>query len=450
MKRFVLLIMFGLLWGCSASVVEVVDDKVVEPPKVVIPESEVEEPLKIEQVEDGPEVVEDVTEEPVDEEIEESIPNYVTTDSYKLLPPESCRIQNVRQNQQAAIGFPIPTNRIPSVGDINVQVIFVDFPDFEGTRTQQQRQDFVDNYASRIQRFYDAQSFGRVQFSFNVYPEFIRIPERARDLKLTWQFGPSGLQFVMKESVRLSNSNINYADIDILMVILNPDIPFEFANASIASLSLNGGIPSREKVIHNAMILGGDTFLNGYSIAAHEIGHLFGLYDLYNFTEDESELTKFLGVFDFMNYAPPHYQYGDNRDMMGWQRLLLDWITLDQVRCVDSSVPSKTTHQLLPVHLDEEGEKLVIVRLSIYKAMVIEVKDRNRYCEVCNGGIYISIADSYQGNGAGPLRLLRPDHSQDKWLRDAYLSIGQSLRYENITVEIIDHFSTPIIQINVD
>jgi M6 family metalloprotease-like protein len=264
------------------------------------------------------------------------------------------------------------------------------------------------------------------------------------------------LDYVVQESIRLVDPDVDFTDVDMVIVFLNPDINETLADVSPALVQNQGGIvQTNEGVIYNATLIAGDGIRIGYPVLAHEMGHLFGLMDLYKFSLSRTTSSldvirqfEYVGVFDFMSLANPN-QSGDNRDMLGWQRFLLDWITEDQVRCLNPYVSGVTTHSLIPTHVDQDWYKVVVVPFNRTLALVLEIKAQNPYCEACQGGLYAYVVDSYFESGNGPIRMLRPDHSMEALFLDAFLSEGQSLRYENLIIEVLKQGDISYIQITV-
>ena len=374
-----------------------------------------------------------------------------------FLPMEVCRLENVYVNQTLMVGFPLSPYRIPSKGKVNVKVVVVDFPDVPGVMSEEELDDFFAAYEEGVSSFFAVQSFGQVEFRFSRHPGFVRIPERASDLSLTRSQQRRDLDYVVKESIRLVDPLVDFTEIDLVIVFLNPAITEELADVSPALVQNHGGlVPTNEGAVYNATLIAADGMRVGYPILAHEMGHLFGLMDLYKFTRFPSNSTldvlrqyEYVGVFDFMNVANPS-SFGDNRDMLGWTRFQLDWITEDQVRCVNPYVKGTTTHPLVPTHVDSDGAKMVVIPFNRSQALVLEIKAPNRYCEVCQGGLYTYVVDSYFENGNGPIRMVRPDHSTDGLFQDAYLREGQVLRYQNLIIDVLQQGDTSYIQITVD
>jgi len=366
----------------------------------------------------------------------------VESEKSNLIDPEFCKIRSAREGEVITTGFPIPNYRIPSKGEVNVQAFFIDFPDYKGTRTTSQLNSFFTTYSQGIDSFFTTQSYNKLKFKWNLHPGFITLDENFYDFDLTRLnlSGSNDLDYILRSAIDISDELIDYNGIDFIIVFLNPDIPEKLADVSPAwPLDENWAIVTNEGKIYNATFIAGDAVTIGYSIMAHEIGHLFGLDDLYNFrwyennpTNDYMRLYMFTGYYDLMSYA--FGTKGENYELLGWSKFLLDWITEDQVRCLDASKASLTTHQLVSNHLVSSYEKLVVVRLSNTKALVFEVKSLNSYCALCKGGVYTYIVDSSIASGAGPIRMLKPEHSKEEYFEDSYLSKDQSLVYERIKI----------------
>lgn len=448
MKRIALIVLIGLLWGCSASVMDWIEEPSVSQPEVDDFDLIIEEPVDYNDLE--------VTEKEIEfEEVKEHTDDNLVVLS-GMLPVSLCRLENRVPGRNVMAGFPFSPYRLPSSGILNVQVIFVDFPDYEGVLSDLELLEFFESYIQGIIEFYEFQSFGRLQFSFSVHPDFVRVPFPTSELSLN-RSNQRDLDYVLRESIRLADPHVDYSDVDMVIVFMNPDIPEEVANVSPAwPMNGNQGFRTREGTFYNATLIAADAVRIGYPIIAHEIGHLLGLVDLYNFNwlannpeRDWLRQFDFVGVFDFMNWADPN-QYGDNRDMLSWQRYLLDWITDEQVRCVDPKTPFITTHELIASHLNEQAYKVIVVPFDRQRALVVEVKSENQYCSACSGGVYTYVVDLNYENGFGPIRMIRPDHSSHPLFLDAYLREGQMLTYENVTIEVLSEQTSTVIQVKIE
>jgi len=384
--------------------------------------------------------------EPVEEEELSTVIDITSRED--LAPVEICRLITRNVNEPTTAGFPIPQERISSTGVVNVQVFFIDFDDYQGVRSNEELQFFMDDYIAEIDDYYRTQSYERLTFNWQLHPGYVRMNEQFYDYNFKRQrmdgtYQSNDLDYIIRSAITQSDSVIDYTGVEFIIVFLNPDIPEELADVSPAwPMMRNGGFVTNEGTIYNATFIAGDGVRIGWSTIAHEIGHLLGLDDLTdhewqkdNPTNDWFRQFVYVGIFDIMAMTP-HPMWGDNSEFLGWHKYLLDWITNDQVRCLDASMPSETTHRLIPNHHISDEEKLIVIQINPQVAIVSEVKAFNPSCEKCKGGLYTYLVNTSNRNGNGPIRMIRPEHSIDQFFEDAYIEIGQSLSYENILITV--------------
>jgi M6 family metalloprotease-like protein len=379
---------------------------------------------------------------------EKNTPTYEVSDPSLAENPDFCKIAS-KTPWSTSVGFPISDNRINNNGVINVQVIFLDFPDLEGTRTKDQLLDFFEIYSLGVNDFFERQSQSKVTFDWRIHTEFIRIPDllSSLNLKREYIYAADDVDKTLRKGITISDSVIDYTDIDMVVVVINPDVPKDIANISPAwPLVYPWGIKTEEKTIYNATFLASDGFNpKGHTTVSHEIGHLFGLADLYKYdwlednpTGNYNKVIQFLGIFDFMNFAfTDYYGKGDNRDMMGWQKWQLSWIEDSQVVCLDANKPFKSIQILTPVSDSIDGNKIIIIKLSESKVIVIEKRSKNIYCELCSGGIYTYTVDSTIEGGKGPIKMIRPSNSTMELFEDAFINQDEYLNFENINIKVL-------------
>ena len=375
----------------------------------------------------------------------------------ELALPEICRVRDATQEivfDDVAVGFPLPPSRTSTTGELRVKVIFIDFPDFEGTRSAEELAGFFEDYVEGVDDYFTTQSFNQLRFVWDVHPGFIRMEDNFYDYTFARQvYGKENdLDYIVQRAVFISDPYVDYSDVDIVVVFLNPDVPEHLADVSPAwPLNPTNAIATEEGPVLNLTFIAGDGVRIGWYTLAHEIGHLLGLMDLYNYLwqqENPSDpLTQaniFMGLFDMMSFGTDS-PWGNNTELLGWNKYLLNWINEDQVRCLDASIPSTTVHLLEPNHIDSSNEKIIATKITDTMILISEVKDKNPYCTRCRGGVYSYIVDTTILNGLGPIRMLLPEHSEKELYEDAYLSQGQTLTYQNITIEHLGTFEGKVV-----
>jgi uncharacterized repeat protein (TIGR02543 family) len=118
--------------------------------------------------------------EPVqEEEVSESLIGITSRDD--LAPVEICRLISTTGNTPTKVGFPLPEERLSSIGELNVQVFFIDFNDYQGVRSNEELEAFVDDYIEGIDNFYSTQSYGRLTFNWQLHPGYVRMNEQFYD-----------------------------------------------------------------------------------------------------------------------------------------------------------------------------------------------------------------------------------------------------------------------------
>lgn len=257
------------------------------------------------------------------------------------------------------------------------------------------------------------------------------------------------------ETMEIADDQVDFSDISMVLIFLDPELSVIYERLSLTSFSLPGNDPliTDEGNIYNFQLVPNDPFADSDKINygfIHSIGHHLGMTDLYNrnWENDYLEQLDFVGVFDLMNWASTR-DFGNNLELFGWSKYLLGWIDDSQVRCVSNSVVSTSTHYLVPNHVSSEQDKLIVIPLSQYRALVVEVKAPNQFCEECSGGVYTYLINSEEGSGAGQIQLLRPEISDERFFQDAYLSEGESISYRNITITYTNTIEYPVIQVDI-
>ena len=250
-------------------------------------------------------------------------------------------------------------DRIPTSGVIQVAVVLVNFEDVQGEAQVQERADlFMDEMA----RFYESTSYGRVSFEFRVHPEYVAIPKNSFDYGMqNWGEGDAGAY--AQDAIRYADPVFDFSGIDVLFVIPPEDSLIAFG--PYMRFDSGKGWETNEGTIDNVNVAAGEmerieSKTPHWWWAAHELAHSFGLAHPY--------AGMFGGIWDISQ------GWGlKTPELLGWHRLILDWIDPQQVRCFEPfEVGDSFTGYLEKLNQKSSNEKLFVVQMGDNKVLVIE------------------------------------------------------------------------------
>lgn len=344
-----------------------------------------------------------------------------------LASVKECRLTDQTGDPVIRIGFPNSAERVKSIGSARAVVVYLDFADARATATTDSPESNFNRFAVGVERFYSAMSGGQLSFSWDVYPQYVSMPGTLQDLDLTRSNPAPRWDLFVEEVLKQTDPFIDYTRADFLVMAINPDAPagLSFSPGVLGRPGI--GFPTREGTLFNATFLGSDAQRLGDDTLAHEIGHLLGLVDLYDFSGGNA--WKFLGEFDFMNKTGAM-----SREMLGWSRWLMSWVSDDQIRCVTEA--TSTTHLLSPFLGAQSRPMIAIRRLSESKVLVLESKRANAYC-LCTPGVFAYTVDTSVSTGQGPIRAVTRFPTVQPGM-ESILKVGDSISIDGVLVEIVE------------
>ncbi len=342
-------------------------------------------------------------------------------DGFQYVPTlQSCKLPTVLSGA-VDLGFPRNPSRIPSTGTVNVSVIFVDFPD---NKAFTDPEELFRQYLSPLSEEYlKAVSYGRLDLSFTPHFDWIRMSKPSEEYM--W----SSLTFdqhrvYIQEALDLADPIVDFSESDGFVIISSPFAgTFTLGPAFTASVGVN----VEGKRLKNGATSGKDLLTNKYWFV-HEFGHMLGLVDLYAYNGNGD---RFVGDFSLMGKS---FEHSLAPEFFGWERWLLGWIDDDQVICGYNSSNNKAT--LTPIEV-AGGIKILAIPINEHTSLVVESRQPLGYDErIPKGGPLVYIVDVSVPSGMGTIRIL-PAIDSDNKKHDAIMSPGQTIRYENISVQFL-------------
>lgn len=317
------------------------------------------------------------------------------------------------------LGFPRMAPALPSIGNVRVKVIFVDFSDAVATRTPQNVFGILSPGSEDLWR---GTSYGKLNLTLDPSFGWLRMS------KPSTQYGWSALtnalhRAYIQEAVNLAlAAGADFSTCDAVAVMSNPDAGAISNGPTFVAGSVANGIAAGGKTLTVAITSGRDLLGWGYKWFSHEGGHMMGLADLYAY---DGPQHRFVGDYSLMGLIS-----GTAPEYLGWERWLLGWLDDDQVVAPDHGV---STIALTPIEA-AGGRKLVVVPTGATTAVVVEYRrPLGLDTALVKTGLLVYAIDTSLRSGEGVIQVL-PGNDADTRKVNNTLGAGQSLTASGVTV----------------
>ena len=154
-----------------------------------------------------------------------------------------------------------------------------------------------------------------------------------------------------------------------------------------------------------------DPYAPPWKVLAHEVGHNFGLADLYAVPNNSEMIDSFKGdtsgPWDLMGTLS-----SPGNEMSFWSRWLLGWLKDSQVNCITDASSASTT-SLSPIGINDAQAKGIVIPLSRYTALLIESRRSVGYDSrllADETGFLVYKLDTRISSGTGPIKISVKDN----------------------------------------
>ncbi|MEM7093060.1 MAG: hypothetical protein AAF567_08655 [Actinomycetota bacterium] len=322
------------------------------------------------------------------------------------------------------ISFGIPRSDLlaPSVGTVNIAVLFADFPDVPTARSVEDVWSIFDGTTAR---FYRDNSYGRLELNYTPHLAWLDMSQPSAYYGEALRDGELHRQFI-QEAVTLADPVVDFGPFDLVLVVSNPlasAIPY---GPVFVSDDPSYGIAADGRIFTTSVTSGYDLNHWGAIWLAHEMGHTMAMPDLYAF--EGADNLRFTGQFSIMGDIA-----GASPELFAFERWRLGWLDHAQIACHQSGSAQFT---LSPIETPG-GLKAAVVPLDSNRVLVVESRralgfDSGMPVE----GAVVYLVDGSVPSGFGPL-VVAPGADAGPLKSQAPLTAGESYRHASVTVTVV-------------
>jgi M6 family metalloprotease-like protein len=338
-----------------------------------------------------------------------------------------CKIENnnLWTKLDHGLGFPRPENRLPNKGTLNFKVLFAKSSGSTVANEKSAEDLYKKLQPEIVSSFYNQVSNGSVQkiqfephYSWIEFDKLESLKDAAGDeIKLVeaeWR------TFVSK-TLETADSQIDFTKSDGVIIILDPNSSYLRLGYGLTDEHIVDG-----KKISSVIILGRayvQVGLRSPYLVIHELGHLFGLPDLYSYIDafkTNQDSTDTVAYFSVMNKAAV-----GGIGYFGWERFILGWLDEPQIICHKAG---EVVGNLVPL-TKKNGLKIITVPISTSEVLVVENRTKEGIDKMIpNPGIIAYVVDSSIEGGKNPIKVLNNKKP---------IKIGSYLIYNNVKIEVL-------------
>ncbi len=306
-----------------------------------------------------------------------------------------------------SVGYPA-AGEFPSVGEINVAVVPIDFSDNPAKEDASWLQEQIDIFDDWVKRF----SNGNATLNWQFENSWIRAPKEAK----FYNWGHKSFQ---PDGTTAADGATNETNLQTQSQMANQlftaaEAKYKFKNVDYVFFVFPKDIGM--KIEH------------GPDLRAFDVQTPKGKYNLgFSFTSGQfyqsgvpwhQWLHEFLHSAGLRGHAPGNeYMYnimawdsGPGKALTAWDSFILGWLNKEQVACYDIQDLTEETVVIASMDSTLPGVRTAIVKLSNHEAVVIESRRKDKYSDGLPDGFYgvqAYYVDTLKGEG-------RYDWAQDR------------------------------------
>jgi hypothetical protein len=385
------------------------------------------------------------------------IPRTSESSSTALLPNSDCKIREI---QQFGTGRAFPEQRGGRVEtrvlhpgpQTVIQIIPIYAPD--APKTGGSPRDDYRGYINFMESYISYASDKPSKFEIRVPEEYIFFPKKLGDFDMNhgnnWDH-PIHLE-LGKEILEVVDPKINFQGVDLSIVVAPAGTSHEVFEQAVLNRSQNYSIlldgnqmefmsigtpatfnsyPKKDQLFSAPMWWFHELHHVGMGLADHN-GDSISQHSLGPITESQSHG---MGNWGLMSLS--------KTELTTWEKWFIGYIHDSQVRCVNNV--NSTTHWLTPSSHKSQKTKLLVIRLSDSKAILVEsirAGGLNYKLSSTSEGALVYLLDTREVGREYGLSVLRasttPLNTEPFFLSNATLKLGEKIVYAETEIEVVE------------
>jgi len=358
-------------------------------------------------------------------------------------PIQNCKIQeNSNQGSKRgdlSSGFPYMPRFQSYPTKYKMALIPIDFADLEGDKDFRAR---VDSQIQTLSDWYKDVSGGRFTVEWVVSNEWIRLPGLSKDYYVEYSGKYPDTEEFWKKVIPVVDSKFDLTGVQTInfLLPLKQQLVYESVQGFSYTSETKKYNSSKTKIFSFAtagtVFEAPDTALWEYW--AHEFGHEIGLAHV---GASRGEIEPIMQMELLGDHDGPY------RELGGWLRFIIGWLSDSQVYCQETAGPVTNEISLVPLPESKDGIKAVVIPTGVDSAIIIDSRRPTKYgCPVPNlpGGVLVYTYDAKLGNQSYFIKAHYPDGRQPTircevrfTYPDILLHTGDSVKVGDYTITVI-------------
>jgi hypothetical protein len=336
-------------------------------------------------------------------------------------PLSNCRLIDARTYKAAgdwqAITYPaVAAGAFTNFGNVNIAVVFVDYPDAVGSASE-----LSDALADikKASAWYSWFSQGNVTYNLRIADRWVRAPKTSNNY--FWLHpGKAGTQLM--SDVEISDSYKYLAS----TVVDTSGIAAVWAITPKSATAIDEGFAYR--TTPSVFSTGGSTYSGKIPIWQHFVHETLHSHGALGHSPKNTQI----GLFWNTGSA--------GATLNSWDAMTLGWMKQENVYCISRSNVAPQTMTLVPIEREQVGLRSIIVKLSDFEALVIESHRKDKWSErwpTGTSGVSVMRIDTRvdtvwdMGSSTGKYLVPAQEHSLD------FLKVGQSFTADGVKITVL-------------